>query len=699
MNNNSLLVCLSLYCQQHQLAYAEAKLLEGLPLECDLTVDVFPRAALNAGVDCRLELQALNDMQAAFVPFIALGHEEAFLVTAIDAYNVSFIRPSQTMAEQQLTLEDFSSIYSGEVFLLKNNEQYVGKKTALFDQLQQHWFWGTLLRSRTIYRDVFLASILINVFAIASPLFVMNVYDRVVPNAAIETLWALVVGITVVVLSDYLIKKLRYEFLEVAGKKSDILLSANTFSKTLAMSMSNKPQAVGSYASNLREFDSVRQFISSSTLLVLADFPFVILFLLVIYFIAGSLVIVPFFVLPLILLYGLVAQYAMQQTVSKTYELNANKNALLIESLQSLEQIKCLGGQSQLQRQWEQSTGQIAHWTQQSRMIASRTTFFCQLVQQLSMVGTVVYGVYLIAELELSMGALIATVMLSGRIAQPMAQLASLLASYQQSKTAYQSMQQIMAQPTENEIGSQISRRNLKGDIQFDQVSFGYTEKNSILKQVSFRIQSGEKVAIIGRIGSGKTSIARLMLGLYQPQQGAILFDGIDLQQSNLNDIRKQLGYVDQQPTLFRGSLRQNLVYGLGFIEDEQLMDVLASVGLASLVNEHGEGLDQPIAEQGASLSGGQRQALVVARALLRDSPIYLLDEPTASMDNLSEQLFARSLSKKLKDKTLVLITHKSSMLEMVDRIIVIDGGRVVADGAKDKVLAALKNGQLQAAV
>ena len=704
IENNVMLECLYLACRLKKQECSRTALLEGLPVNNGLSADLISRAAHQVGIRAKQVRRKLFDLDNKLLPVILLlNNDDACVLVELkpEQSQVVVIHPAISNEPQIMKWTELDAIYSGECFQLRVANRFDKRIQAGVEDYTQHWFWGTIIRSAPIYKDVLLATLLINLFALASPLFVMNVYDRVVPNAAIETLWALVAGVSLVFVFDFAVKKLRHMFLEVAGKKSDILLSSKVFAKVLSMKMAVRPKSVGAFASNLREFDSVRTFITSTTMIAMADFPFVILFLTVIYYVGGSLVIVPLITLPIIVIYGIITQFAVQRAVEKTYKLGSQKNALLIESLSSIETIKCLGAEGHLQHDWEQTVGHTAFWSQKSRMISASTGHFSQLVQQLTMAFIVVYGTYLIADLELTMGALVACVMLSGRIAAPIAQLANLLANYQQTKTAFMSLDGIMGQPDEA-VTAEQSRVHLplmKGDLLFKNVSFSYPDKSiNALDSLSVSIKAGEKVGIIGRIGSGKTSLARLLLGLYEPNEGSILLDGIEIRQADLTDVRRNISYVDQSPTLFFGTLKDNVAYGRSLVEDRQVLDALQVAGLEGMVSSDPAGLDQEVGERGSTLSGGQRQAVAIARAMLRDSPVYILDEPTSSMDNVSEELVKLRLQEKLKNKTVVLITHKMAMLSMVDRVIVMEAGRIIADGPKDAIIEALKKGDIKVA-
>jgi ATP-binding cassette subfamily C protein LapB len=528
----------------------------------------------------------------------------------------------------------------------------------------------------------------------------MNVYDRVVPNDAIETLWVLAIGVLIVYGFDLLLKYLRSYFIEVAGKKSDILLSAFIWEKVLGAKMDQRPASVGAFASQLREFETVRNFMTSSAITAFVDLPFVIIFLLVIAYVGGWLVWAPIVGLLLIVAYALYIQKPLRQAVEQTYQASAQKNATLVEALSGLETVKSMGAEGRLQRLWESSVGHLAQWGQKTRLLSTSSSTVAGAVTQVVSVAVIVTGVYLIAEKEMTMGALIAGVMLSSRALAPIGQVASLLVNFHQTKTAFQSLEEIVGRQQEREEGRQfVQRPEIKGGIQFDKVSFNYPDEQiSSLDNISFSIQPGEKVAIIGRMGSGKSTLQRLILGLYQPQQGSVLVDGIDIQQIDPADLRGSIGYVPQDVTLFFGSIKDNICYGAPHTEDDEVVRAANAAGVTEFVNNHPLGFERQVGERGEALSGGQRQSVAVARALLNSPPIYLMDEPSTAMDHSAEEQLKRKLAIEIQNKTVLLVTHKTALLSLVDRVLVLDRGKLIADGPKDAVLEALRKGQLRVA-
>ncbi|WP_415887392.1 type I secretion system permease/ATPase [Neptuniibacter sp. QD37_6] len=696
-----LLGCLVHLSKQNHKPFSPEVLCEGLPLvDHKLTPKLFLRAAKRAGFAAQILRRELSDISPLVLPAVLiLENDQACILQEIDhkSGNAVIIQP-ESGGEHHLSIDDLAASYKNHAIFVRLEYRFQQQVSKLLEGHQGHWFWGTIKRSTAIYRDVLIASFLINLFVIANPLFVMNVYDRVVPNNAIETLWVLAIGVSVVYLFDFSLKMLRSYFLEIAGKKGDVILSALLFEKVLSLKYSVLPASVGSFASNLREFESIKSFLNSTTNVVFIDLPFALLFLVVIGFIGGPIVIVPLVAIPLIILVSFVVRPYLKEAVEKTFASNSQKNATLIESLTAMETVKTQRASSSIQLGWEQAVGYIAKWSLRSRMLSASVVNFASLAQQLTSVGIIITGVYLISERELTMGALIACVMLSGRAIGPMSQVANLVISYHQAATALKGLNEIMELPSERSEEQQfIHRDKLEGAIDFKDVSFAYPgEEQKALDRVSFSIKPGESVALIGRIGSGKSTIEKLVLGLYDTGEGCVRIDGIDINQIDPVDLRRNFGYMPQDIMLFAGSVRDNIVIGSPQTEDDRLVEVAKLTGVADMVNRHPQGFDMKVGERGAALSGGQRQAVAVARSLIHDPNILILDEPTASMDNSSEEQIKSMLKTYAKDKTMLVVTHKMSLLSLVDRIIVMDAGRVVADGPKEAVLDALKQGRLQ---
>ncbi|TQV85243.1 type I secretion system permease/ATPase [Exilibacterium tricleocarpae] len=706
--HDPLLECLLLLCKLEQTPCSATALTAGLPLvEQCLTPELFVRAAARAGFSAKIVARPLGQLSNLVLPAVVLlDDNRAAVLVELDAERgVARLLESESGGERRCSVDDLGRHYSGYAIFTRPQYRFDARTRELETRAgrrrqQGHWFWGVMAKSWRIYRDVLLASLLINLFVLANPLFVMNVYDRVVPNAALETLWVLAIGVSIVYGFDLLLKTLRAYFIEVAGKKSDILLSSLIFERVLGAKLADRPASVGAFASQFREFESVRNFITSSTVTAFIDLPFVVLFLAVIAYVGGPLVFGPLLAIPVIIGYGLFVQGPLRRAVEQTFQSSAQKNATLVETLTGIETVKTLGAEGRLQRLWEKSVGHLAQWGQQTRTLSNSAATVAGAVQQFTSVVVVVSGVYLIAEKELTVGALIACVLLTSRALAPMAQVASLLVNYHQTQTALRSLDDIVNKPQERDADRHfIQRPDVRGGVQFDKVSFCYPgEEVPALDNVSFKIAPGERVAVIGRIGSGKSTVQKLVMGLYQPQEGAVLVDDIDIKQIDPADLRSSIGYVSQDITLFFGSIKDNIAFGAPHCDDAQIVRAAEIAGLNEFINSHPLGFQRPVGERGEALSGGQRQSIGVARAVLNDPPLYLLDEPTTAMDHSSEARMLRQLHEHLQEKTLLLVTHKTSLLSLVDRILVLDRGKLLADGPKESVLAALKKGQLRVA-
>jgi ATP-binding cassette subfamily C protein LapB len=551
--------------------------------------------------------------------------------------------------------------------------------------------------SRPLYRDVLLAALLANLFALGMPLFTMNVYDRVVPNHAFETLWVLALGLLLMLVSDLVLRTMRGRFVDLASSRADVKLSAFIMERVLGTRMEQRPASAGSFASNLRAFESVRDFIGSATVVAFIDLPFTLIFLLVIGWISW-LMLIPLLVgAAIMVLYALAVQGRMHELAETTYRAGAQRNATLIEGLVGFETLKALAAEAPIQRKWEKSAALLARVGAQLRLLSSTASNTSAFVQQFINLAIVIIGVYMISERELTMGGLIACTMLASRAMGPVGQVAGLLVQYHTAATALTSLNEMMAREVERPEGSTfISRGRLKGALEFRDVSFTYPGQSTpSLRNLSFSIKPGEKVAILGRIGSGKTTLEKLILGLYRPTEGAVLVDGIDLRQLDPAELRRQIGYVQQDVMLFYGSLRENITLGAPLADDAAIVKAAEIGGILDLVNQHPKGFDMLVGERGESLSGGQRQGVAIARAVINDPPIMLLDEPTSSMDFSSEDDIKRRLTEFSSGKTVVLISHRTSLLDLADRIIVMDGGRIMADGPKEQVITALRQGRV----
>ena len=695
-----LLESLLLLAKLQNKKFTANELTAGLPLKKNhLTPKVFIRAAARAGYKADIKRLKLKKLRNSDLPLICLLENEKVCIIFKQnkqTKQLMILDPETGTKEIVIKLSELEPLYLGFGIRIKPVHQF-DQRVKESSAKQSGWFKRALKKSWHIYRDVLVSSFMINVFALASPMFIMNVYDRVVPNHAIETLWVLVFGVVIIFSFDLLLRGLRAHFLDLAGKNTDIDLSAKIFEKVLDVKMAARPNSVGAFANNLDEFENIRNFITSATISTFIDLPFVVLFLLVIWFVGGWIVLVPAIAIPLIIIFALVMQPKIRKAVEKESKGAAQKNATLVESLVGIETIKALGAESQLQHKWEEDIEYIADWRVKARKYSTRVVNFSVFIQQLSTIGVVAAGVYLVADSQISLGGLIAAVILTGRAMAPMAQVANLATHYHQTLSALKTLDQIMALPGDRESNrTLIHHPHIKGDIELDNVNFSYSsEDEKTINNLSLKIKRGEHVGIIGRTGSGKSTIEKLILGLYHPDSGFVRVDGVDVSQIDPSDLRSNIGYVPQDIMLFFGSVRENIEYGNNDVSDEQLLVTAKKAGVINVIKNHRLGFDMPIGERGQGLSGGQRQSIAIARALLRDPPVLIMDEPSNSMDSKTEAEFKTQLTEYIQGKTFILVTHKSSMLELVDRLIVVDGGRIIADGSKADVVAELKSGKV----
>ena len=699
-HDDPLLSALMSLCQVMHVPKNADALVSGLPLvdNC-LTPEYFPRAAERAGLSAGLVKRPLNKISNLVLPAVILlkKNQACVLLERKDDHFKILVAESRE-GHKSVSLEELQKEYIGHAFFVQKTYKFDRDSSNRTSLRMKHWFWDVIFKSWPIYGEVLVASLFINIFALASSLFIMNVYDRVVPNRAVETLWVLAIGVAVVFIFDFMLRALRGYFIDTASKKAEIILSANIFEKIMGLRMESRPASTGELASHVQEFESLRDFITSASITALVDLPFLFIFIWVIWLLGGDLAYIPLIVLPIAIIGPLIMQGPLNNTITKLFNYSTKKSGILFESINNLEILKTLGAEGQVQREWEANNGEIAKLKMKSKTYSSIVVFFTGYLQQMTTIAVVVYGVYKISENELTVGALIACTILTGRAMGPITQVTSLILRFHQAKKSMHSINHLMALPVERDHETNyLHRRHLLGNIEFKDVSFTYPgQEIQALKNVSFRIKSGERVAIIGRIGAGKSTIEKLILGLYKAQEGMITVDGTNVQQLDPAVLRREIGYVPQDTALFSGSLRDNIVMGSRYADDDAALRAAELAGVNTFTNKHPAGFDLQVGEKGASLSGGQRQSVVLARAMLLDPNIYIMDEPTNSMDNSTEEAFKKRFTGILDNKTLILVTQKASLLTLADRLIVMDNQTVVADGPKEQVIEALKQGKIK---
>lgn len=701
LHHDPLLDCLVELTRIHGRPSTRAALTAGLPLENgSLTPSLFARAASRAGLSAKLVRRPLERIDPALLPAVLLlDGEEACVLLGWDeaGENARLLFPETGQGSVLLSRTSLAGRYAGIAIFARPHFRFDKRTPQVGDIKLRHWFWGALAEQWPVYRDVLGAALLINVMALAMPLFSMNVYDRVIPNRAMETLWVLALGVVLLIGVDMTLRLLRGHFIDLASARIDMQLSAKIMERVLGVRMESRPAAVGAFSSNLRSFETVRDFITSASVTAFIDLPFALIFVLVIAIISWQLIIPVLLALVFVVIYAYILQHKMHALSETTYRAGALRNATLIESLSALETIKTQGAESVMQSKWEKSVAFVSRVNNQMRFLSAAATNGAMEVQQLVNIVVIIVGVYLVGDGKLSMGGLIACTMLTSRAVAPLGQMVGLLMQYHNAKVSLASLETIMTNPVERPAdASFVHRPELKGNIEFRDVQFSYPGSAiAALKGLNCRIAEGEKVVVIGRIGSGKTTLQKLLLGLYQPTGGAVTVDGVDVRQLDPADLRRNIGYVSQDTTLFYGTLRDNIAIGAPYADDAAVMAAAEAAGLTDFINRHPDGFDMMIGERGDSLSGGQRQGVAIARAFLMDPPILLLDEPTSSMDFSSEQQFKERLKIAGAHKTVLIVTHRNSLLDLATRVIVVDDGRVVADGPRDQVIQALQSGRI----
>lgn len=691
----ALMNCLMTICRAHHLDVSRVSLLSGLPLDHgELSPTGFERAAKRAGLASRTVKRNLNQINTAILPAVlVLDEKQACVLHGLSQTHAKVSYPELDSAVVEVPREELNERYTGYIIFARPEMRERDTNAQIDKSSVGHWLWSSIKTAKGLYRDVLLASVFISLLSIALPLFVMNVYDRVVPNAALETLWALAVGVLIVLAADFLLRVLRQYFVELAASRLDVTLSAKIMEKVLSINLANKPAKSGSFINSLQSFESIRQFFGSVTLVALVDLPFGLLFVVIIAMIDFYLIIPILIGATVLFLYAMKAQKVMRSLSEESMEISSRKSSLVTESVTSLEDVKAFGYQSRYQSAWEKQTIFLAKVNAKLRLVSMSVNNAALWIQQSVGVTIILTGVYLIIEGVITQGGLIAAYLLSSRAMGPVSQAAALLAQFYHAETAKNALDEIMAMPSELGSNNQInSNVILKGNIEANQLCFKYPDESVLaLKDINFSLKPGEHVAILGKNGCGKSTLNKLIMGFYRPDSGQLLMDGIDLQQYHPTLLRKQIGYVPQEVSLFYGTLKDNIMPDNLHIEDCDFWDILTRCGLASLVNSSASGVEQIVGERGCLLSGGQRQAVALARALVRNPSIYIMDEPTSAMDSTNEAQMKETIKAATAGKTLIINTHRTTLLDLVERVIVVENGRIIADGKKEDVLVQFK--------
>lgn len=697
-----LLDCLSFLTGYFGKAKSGPALTAGLAYgEKNMGPGLFCEAAERIGLKTRIVARdKIKNIPAAVLPAVLIlkgDHACVLLKVSKDEHSAHIWSP-ESGAERDVKLTDLKQDYAGYAIFIHPEPEFTDPEAPHLDDSDRHWFWGPVGAAKPIYRKVILAAIFINLFGLTSPVFIMNVYDRVIPNAATETGWVLGIGALSIFVFDFIMRTLRGYFIDLAGRRIDVIAARKIYDQLLNMKLSQRPASSGAFANMLRDFDSVRDFYTSATMTALVDLPFTFFFLIVIWIIGGPVALILFCLLAMVTATGIVLQAPLKSLVRKSAKSAEAKHGLLVETIYGLETIKAIGADGKLRARYGQYIAENAGYAQGSRFVSGLGVNLASLFQQAATILVVLAGMYLVRDSEMTVGGLIACVMLGGRAIAPVGQVANLMSRYHTAKSALKTLDGIMRKPVERPPHTQfLHRPALKGKIAFKSVMFAYPGTNrKVLDDVSFTIQSGERVGIIGRIGSGKSTIARMMMGLYDPAEGTILYDDTDFRQIDPADLRRNIAYIAQDVVLLSGTVRDNLTASVPHAGEAEIFAASRAAGVHDFISAHPMGYDAPVGERGEGLSGGQRQCVALARAMLLGPGIYICDEPTNAMDVQAETAFTKHIAEQSAGKTLVLITHRQHLLALVDRLILIEQGRVVADGPRDKVLEALSSGGIE---
>lgn len=659
----------------------------------ELTSEQFdPKAAVSAlrhvGFEANYGELESEELTPSHCPAIAFSHSgEAIVIERMSDDGTTWLRyfpETADMVEEAVAQADLHEFLSPYMILARKVHAAARVKG------KDDWFWGSLLQGKWLYGQVIVAAAITNFLGLSTSLFIMVVYDRVVPNEAIESLIALTIGVLIALGFDFIIKTLRAQFVDRAGKRADARMSRLIFDKILNMRLDNRRQKAGAMASIVREFDTLREFFTSATLIAVVDLPFIFFFIWVISLIAGPLAWVPLVAVPLVVLAGLAIQPFLARIAESSMQTNMSKQSVLVETLNGLETVQATGSGRLMRRRFEEASDAQSDLGLKNRMLSQFAINSSASIQQLAQIATIFFGVFLIQDGTISMGAMIAAVILGGRTLAPLSQLASAMSRANGAQQAYRSLSSVMAEDTDQEEGParpRLSRPHLSGAIEFKNVSYAFPgASSSLIRDLSLKIPAGQKVVMVGRMGSGKSTISRLIAGLIVPSEGSVLIDGVDLRQIDTSDVRRNIGVMLQDTWLFSGTIKENMQMGFYEYDDAHLLDIATVSGVDDFVASHPQGYDLELKERGEGLSGGQRQSINLARALLHNPNLVVLDEPTSSMDTATEKAVLGRLKGWAEDKTLVMVTHRNSLLELADRVLVLDQGAIIADTTPEKL-------------
>lgn len=680
---------------RHGRSLSRTDILRRLPHDArGMTLSALGDLAPAFGFEVHLTRLPLKSVPAITLPVILFDRDGLAMVLtsfSVKRNKATVVVPAAGRTERQLELKDLAKQHSGVVVFVKPLPRNESTLPASVRDEQGHWFWSTVRVFRRDYSQVVMAAFLINLVGIAAPLFIKNVYDRVIPNLAIPTLWALTFGVMLALLIDVLLRALRSNIVDQTGRRVDLAVAGRLFDRLLNVRLESRPASAGALASQMRDFDSIRDIMTSSTLIAVTDLFFIGIFISVMWLFVGALALVPLAAVVVVLVCAILVQVPLARAVRASQIDGARRHGVLVEAAGSIETIKSVGAEGYLRRVWGEAVAATSRTTAQARFWANLSTNMVVFANQAVSIVTVVWGVFLVLDGSITVGSLIAASILSARVLAPLGGIVQTLARAQQALSAFRTLDALMEAPSEPATSGD-GRSPRSGDIVFKNVSLTYPGASvAALSDISLTVAKGERVGLIGRIGSGKTSVGRLLAGLYKPSSGQILIDGMDVRQFGA-DLRSFVGFCPQETELFSATLRDNIVIGRPDADADAIERAVRITGVDTFAARQPLGLAMPVAERGRSLSGGQRQAIGLARVLIREPKVLFLDEPSSAMDTASERVLVANLKRELTTGTTLLIsTHRDGLLELVDRLLVFEGGCIIADGPKDEVLARLR--------
>ena len=696
VQSDPLLVCLALMTEllDHPISMSVLKSGFALDSKGHVPAAAIPDVAARYGIKAVWLKQRASAMPNYAMPVIApLIDGRVAIIRSIKNGVVDLLFAETGMRSQQLDVKELEGLLQESTLAVKLMPKTSKQSLLPIKEEAFGWFWNTMWRFRRFYYEAMVATVVANVLTLATVFFAMTVFNRVIPIQAITSLWTLTIGVTIAMLLEFGMRWLKAMLVDEGGKRADLAVNATLLREIMSVRLDHRPQSIGIFASSMRDFDALRDFMSSSLFVTVADLPFVVLFLLVIWLTAGPLVLIPLVVLILLIIVSFAVQPTLMRAMRENMKQAGEKQSVLVESLLNLEMLKAHNAENYLQRRWEKSNAAAVSSFMKIRRVNAWVSGFTTTLSQATTVAMLVLGVFMIIDNTLTIGALIAVNILVGRILGLVSQTVQLATRYQQAKNALEMLDGLVRRPRDrNHDQRNLTPQSFEGHLVADNLEFSYPgpQPALVIDKVSVALGPGEHLALLGPVGCGKSTLLRLLSGLYKPSSGSVRIDNLDMLQLEPSELRNRIGYVGQEAQLFMGSLRENLILSDTWITDERIMEALTSLGLHAMVASHPRGLDMPLTEAGGGLSGGQRQLLAVVRMMLRDPVYVFMDEPTANMDQDTEARVIRVLGEWLKGRTLVISTHRPQLLAWVDRIVVMHKGAVASQGPRDEILQKL---------